>query len=194
MDDEREQQIRALLADEVFGVLVLQGRERLHTATIHFAHTEDFEFVYAIDPVTLKGQLAVSGGQATFQVDNRALATRQPERFVRLSVEGSIGRVADEHPEQAEYRRVYQEKLAAGAQILASPTIALYVLRPMRMRIAVGGESAEDLAITFDDDIAAESVAGVPNGTATDRIWAMPDRPVYDAPDERDPIPRGERE
>lgn len=198
MDDNRDQQIRDLLAAELFGVLALHADGRLHSATIHFAHTDDLVIVCAFDPASLKGRLVAAGDRATLQVDNRALATRQPERFTRLSIEGTLAPLPAAHPDHDDLRRAYVEKLAAGAQILAAPAIALYALRPARIRIAVGGAPPEDLTITYDEQ---EAPAPAPAAATADPTWAWatPARPPTDdvedgAPDIGEPRHTGERD
>src|SRR3712207_4629239 len=142
MDHAMEQQLREVLAKEHFGVLATLFSGRLHTATIHFAETEDLELVHAIRPTTLKAEQAAANPRVAFQVDNRGTILESRDRFTRISFEGVLLHVSKEDPDYPEYRRAFTGKLPVGDRLLAYPAIALYVLRPSVIRLAIGGAAA----------------------------------------------------
>lgn len=161
MDPQTEQQMREVLAKEHFGVLATLFSGRLHTATIHFAETDDLELVHAIRPVTLKAEQATANPRVAFQVDNRGTLMQSRDRFTRIGFEGTLRHVAEDDAGYERYRRTFAGKLPVGDRLLAHPEIALYVLRPALIRIAIGAAAAEDIGVTYevetgtgpDDDI-----------------------------------------
>jgi hypothetical protein len=174
MDPALERQMRDVLAGERFGVLATLHGGRLHTATIHFAETDELELVHAIRPVTLKARQALGNPRVAFQVDYRGVLTESRERFTRIGFEGTLRHVPDDHPDYADYHRVFAAKLPVGERLLAHPDIALYVLRPSLVRLAIGAAPAEDVTITYEyfaDDV-------VPSGEGVDpeagRAWRNP--------------------
>lgn len=144
--------MREVLAKEQFGVLATLFSGRLHTATIHFAETEDLELVHAIRPATLKAEQAAANPRVAFQVDNRGTILESRDRFTRISFEGVLFRVSKEDPDYPEYRRAFAGKLPVGDRLLTYPEIALYVLRPSVIRLAIGGDAAEDIQVTYEAD------------------------------------------
>jgi hypothetical protein len=174
MDPTLERQMRDVLAGEWFGVLATLHGGRLHTATIHFAETDELELVHAIRPVTLKAQQAMVNHRVAFQVDNRGVLKESRERFTRISFEGTLRLVPEEHPDYDDYHRVFAAKLPVGERLLAHPEIALYVLRPTVIRLAVGAAPAEDVTVTYeiDQDDAPRSGEGV--DTPADQAWRNP--------------------
>lgn len=163
MDQAMEQQMRDVLAKERFGVLATLFSGRLHTATIHFAETDDLELVHAIRRDTLKAQQAAANSRVAFQVDNRGILMESRERFTRISFEGTLRQVSEVHPEYEDYRRTFADKLPVGDRLLAHPEIDLYVLRPSVIRLAIGAATAEDLSVTYEVDDAPPS--------AGDAMW-----------------------
>lgn len=157
MDEAMEQQMRQVLAKEQFGVLATLFSGRLHTATIHFAETDDLELVHAIRPATLKAEQAAANPRVAFQVDNRGTLMESRERFTRVSFEGLLRRVSKGDAEYEEYRRTFAGKLPVGDRLLSHPDIALYVLRPSVIRLAIGAAAAEDVSVTYEID---EQTAG----------------------------------
>ena len=149
MDSTGEQQVRETLAGEQFGVLATLAQGRLHTATIHFAETEDLELVHAIRPATLKAQLAAANPRVAFQVDNRGILMQSRERFLRISFEGTLRALEPDHPEYEAYRRTFTAKLPVGERILMHEDVTLYVLRPSVIRVAAGAAPAEDVTVTY---------------------------------------------
>lgn len=154
MDEELERQMRGVLASQQFGVLATLYGGRLHTATVHYAETPQLALVYAIKPASLKAQLIAGNAHAAFQVDNRDAVPSSPERFIRISIEGDVRAVPPDDTSHESFARVYREKLPVGAAILESAEVALYVLRPNLIRVAVGAAPAEDIAISYDDPLA----------------------------------------
>jgi len=152
MDDAMEQQMREVLAKEHFGVLATLFGGRLHTATIHFAETDDLELVHAIRTDTLKAEQAATNPRVAFQVDNRGILMESRERFTRISVEGTLRRVPEDDPAYESYRQTFAHKLPVGDRLLAHPAIDLYVLRPSLIRLAIGAATAEDVSITYQFD------------------------------------------
>lgn len=152
MDAALERAMRETLAAEQFGVLATIFEGRLHTATVHVAETPELEMVFAIRPTTLKARLADGNPRATLQVDNRAVAVSHPQAFLRLSFEGLLRVVPEDDGEYGFYRKVFADKLPVGEEVLASPGMDLYVLRPFRVRIAQGGNPAQDVTITYEAD------------------------------------------
>lgn len=151
MDAELERTVRTVLAQERFGVLATAADGRIHTATILFAETPEWELVYAIRPETLKAQLAYTSPEVAFQVDNRTVVDTDRTRFVRIGFEGVLRRVAREDPRWQEYCKVYTAKLPIGRALLEHPEIELHVLTPWTVRVAVGGQAAEDIPITVPE-------------------------------------------
>jgi hypothetical protein len=151
-----ERQMRDVLAAEHFGVLATLHGGRLHTATIHFAETAELELVHAIRPVTLKAQQAAAEPRVAFQVDNRAVLLESRERFTRISFEGTLRLVPEDDPDYDDYRRSFAAKLPVGDRLLSHPEIALYVLRPSLIRLAIGAAPAEDVTVTYDAEEADE--------------------------------------
>jgi nitroimidazol reductase NimA-like FMN-containing flavoprotein (pyridoxamine 5'-phosphate oxidase superfamily) len=152
-------QIRVVLAGERFGVLAAASMGRLHTATIHFAETEDLELVCAIRPVSLKAQLTAGNPRVAFQVDNRGILMTSRERFTRIGFEGTLRAVPADHQDYDCYRRVFAAKLPVGERLLAHPDVGLYVLRPSVIRVAIGGAPAIDVPITFAEREQAATAA-----------------------------------
>ncbi len=157
MDQTMEKQMREVLSKERFGVLATLFNGRLHTATIHFAETDDLELVHAIRPDTLKAEQAAANPRVAFQVDNRGILMESRERFTRISIEGRLRRVPDDDPDYAGYRRTFANKLPVGDRLLAHPEIALYVLHPSVIRLAIGAATAEDVSVTYEIDDAPQS-------------------------------------
>jgi hypothetical protein len=166
MDHAAEQQMRDVLAKERFGVLATLFSGRLHTATIHFAETDDLELVHAIRRDTLKAEQAAANPRVAFQVDNRGILMESRDRFTRISFEGAIQQISTDDPGYEDYRRVFTDKLPVGDRLLAHPEIALYVLRPSQIRLAIGAASAEDVSITYEIAEAARS--------DDDALWREP--------------------
>jgi nitroimidazol reductase NimA-like FMN-containing flavoprotein (pyridoxamine 5'-phosphate oxidase superfamily) len=156
MDQEMEQQMRDVLAKERFGVLATLFSGRLHTATIHFAETDDLELVHAIRRDTLKAEQAAANPRVAFQVDNRGILMESRDRFARISIEGRLHHVPEDDPEYEVYRRTFAQKLPIGDRLLAHPEIALYVLRPSVIRLAIGAAAAEDITVTYVVDDAPQ--------------------------------------
>ena len=152
MDATSERQMREVLAKEQFGVLATLNDGRLHTSTIHFAETEELELVHAIRPATLKAQQAAVNPRVSFQVDNRAILLESRERFTRIGFEGTLRLVREEDPDYLHFRRTFAAKLPVGDRLLSHPDIALYVLRPALIRLAVGASPPEDITVTYEDD------------------------------------------
>jgi hypothetical protein len=150
MDEAMERQMRQVLAKEHFGVLATLFGGRLHTATIHFAETDDLELVHAIRPATLKAEQAAANPRVAFQVDNRGTLMESRERFTRIGFEGLLRRVSRGEPEYEEYRQTFAGKLPVGDRLLSHPDIALYVLRPSVIRLAIGAAAAEDIGVTYE--------------------------------------------
>jgi hypothetical protein len=150
MDAALEQQMREVLAREQFGVLATLADGRLHTATIHFAETDDLELIHAIQPVTLKAEQAATNPRVAFQVDNRGILMESRVRFTRIGFEGVLTAITDDDPDYGAYRRRFAEKLPVGERLLSHPSIALYVLRPSRIRLAIGAAPAEDITVTYE--------------------------------------------
>jgi nitroimidazol reductase NimA-like FMN-containing flavoprotein (pyridoxamine 5'-phosphate oxidase superfamily) len=150
MDQAMEQQMRDVLAKERFGVLATLFSGRLHTATIHFAETDDLELVHAIRKDTLKAEQAAANPRVAFQVDNRGILMESRDRFTRISFEGTFHLVTEDDPEYAGYRRTFAQKLPVGDRLLTHPEIALYVLRPSVIRLAIGAATAEDITVTYE--------------------------------------------
>ena len=159
MDRALERQMRAVLADEHFGVLATLDDGRLHTATIHFAETPELELVHAIQPASLKARLAAGNPRVAFQVDNRGVLHESRDRFTRISFEGRLRRVPDDDPAYESLRRVFAAKLPVGDRLLAYPEVALYVLQPDMIRIAVGAQPAVDLPVRYEIDEAPDASA-----------------------------------
>jgi nitroimidazol reductase NimA-like FMN-containing flavoprotein (pyridoxamine 5'-phosphate oxidase superfamily) len=152
MDPTLERQMRGVLAGERFGVLATLQGGRLHTATIHFAETDELELVHAIRPATLKAQQAMVNPRVAFQVDNRGVLNESRERFTRVSFEGTLRLVPEDHPDYGDYHRTFAAKLPVGERLLAHPEIAMYVLRPSVVRLAIGAAPAEDVTVTYELD------------------------------------------
>lgn len=150
MDQAAERQMREVLAKERFGVLATLFGGRLHTATIHFAETDDLELVHAIRRDTLKAEQAAANPRAAFQVDNRGILLESRDRFTRISFEGAIHQMSEDDPDYEGYRRTFTDKLPVGDRLLAHAEIALYVLRPSLIRLAIGAASAEDISVTYE--------------------------------------------
>ncbi|MGH2587823.1 MAG: pyridoxamine 5'-phosphate oxidase family protein [Dehalococcoidia bacterium] len=150
MDPALERQMREVLAKERFGVLATLYNGRLHTATIHFAETEELELVHAIRPVTLKAEQAAANPRAAFQIDNRGVLMESRERFTRIGFEGTLRPMPEDDPEHERYRRTFVVKLPVGERLLSHPEIALYVFRPSLIRLAIGAAPAEDLIVTYE--------------------------------------------
>ena len=184
MDPALERQMREVLAAERFGVLVTLHGGRLHTSTIHFAETEEMELVHAIRPATLKAQLAAGNPRVAFQVDNRGVLMESRERFTRIGFEGTLRLVPEDDPDYESYADVFAAKLPVGRRLLAHPDIALYVLRPALIRLAVGAAPAEDVTVTYEPD---NDEATLPDGEtrpADDAAWRAPQvEPRSGAPD-----------
>ena len=179
MDEALEQQMREVLAAQQFGVLATLYDGRLHTATIHFAETPELELVHAIRPVTLKARQVASNPRVAFQVDNRGILMESRERFTRIGFEGTMRAVPEDDPDYESFRRTFAAKLPVGERLLAHPEIALYVLRPSVIRLAIGAAPAEDITITYEDIGAREEpnpvwepsyVAPASAGTVEDSI------------------------
>lgn len=150
MDQAAEQQMRDVLTKERFGVLATLFSGRLHTATIHFAETDDLELVHAIRTDTLKAEQVAANPRVAFQVDNRGILLESRERFTRISFEGAMYQVSQDDPAYEGYRRIFTDKLPVGDRLLAHPEIALYVLRPSLIRLAIGAASAEDISVSYE--------------------------------------------
>ncbi len=150
MDQTMEQQMRQVLAKEHFGVLATLFSGRLHTATIHFAETDDLELVHAIRPATLKAVQAAVNPRVAFQVDNRGTLMESRERFTRIRFEGTLRRVPQGDAEYEDYRHTFAGKLPVGDRLLSHPDMALYVLRPSVIRLAIGAAAAEDITVTYE--------------------------------------------
>jgi nitroimidazol reductase NimA-like FMN-containing flavoprotein (pyridoxamine 5'-phosphate oxidase superfamily) len=173
VDSAGEKQVRETLAGEHFGVLATLAQGRLHTATIHFAETDDLELVHAIRPATLKARLAGDNPRVAFQVDNRGVLLQSRERFLRISFEGTLRALDRDHPEYETYRRAFTSKLPVGERILTHEDVTLYVLRPSIIRVAAGAAPAEDVTVTYLEDDADADPAGVAepdNG----RVYSLP--------------------
>ncbi|MGD9890024.1 MAG: pyridoxamine 5'-phosphate oxidase family protein [Dehalococcoidia bacterium] len=154
MDQEMERQMRDVLAKERFGVLATLFGGRLHTATIHFAETDDLELIHAIRRDTLKAEQAAANPRVVFQVDNRGILMESRDRFARISIEGTLHQVPEDDPDYEGYRRTFADKLPVGDRLLAHPEIALYILRPSVIRLAIGAATAEDITVTYEVDAA----------------------------------------
>ena len=152
MDPALERQMREVLAAEHFGVLATLHGGRLHTATIHFAETDELELVHAIRPVTLKARQVAADPRVAFQVDNRGVLLESRNRFTRVSFEGTLRVVPEDDPDYDGYRLAFAAKLPVGDRLLSHPEIALYVLRPSLIRLAVGAAPAEDVSVTYEAD------------------------------------------
>ena len=166
MDPALERQMREVLAAERFGVLATFNGDRLHTATIHFAETEELELVHAIRPATLKARQVAADPRAAFQVDNRGVLLESRDRFTRVSFEGTLRPVPEDDPDYEDYRRTFAAKLPVGDRLLSHPEIALYVFRPSVIRLAVGAAPAEDVPVTYEADEAAPAWGEPRNGEA----------------------------
>ncbi len=142
-----EQIARRVLASEQFGVLATAVQGHLHTATILFAETPDWELVHVIRPATLKAQMSAASPRVAFQVDNRATVAVDRTAFTRLSFEGTLRRVPRDDPDWQFYHDIVAGKFPFGATLLRSPEVDIYVLTPERVRIAVGGYPPVDIAI-----------------------------------------------
>ncbi len=142
-----EQIARRVLAGEQFGVLATAVQGHLHTATILFAETPDWELVHVIRPATLKAQMSAVAPRVAFQVDNRATVAVDRTAFTRLSFEGTLRRVPRDDPDWQFYHDIFAGKFPFGATLLRSPEVDIYVLTPERVRIAVGGHPPVDIAI-----------------------------------------------
>jgi nitroimidazol reductase NimA-like FMN-containing flavoprotein (pyridoxamine 5'-phosphate oxidase superfamily) len=151
VDPELEQTVRAVLAQERFGVLATAADGRIHTATILFAETPEWELVHAIRPATLKAQLAYAAPEAAFQVDNRAVVDADRTRFVRVGFEGVLRRVPRDDPAWEKLHDVYTAKLPAGRVLLENPEVELHVLTPWTVRVAIGGHPAADMPVGLPD-------------------------------------------
>jgi len=150
MDPALERQMREVLAKEHFGVLATLYNGRLHTATIHFAETEELELVHAIRPVTLKAEQAAANPRAAFQVDNRGILMQSRERFTRIGFEGTLRPLPEDDPDYERCRRTFATKLPVGERLLTHPEIALYMFRPSLIRLAIGAAPAEDVTVTYE--------------------------------------------
>jgi nitroimidazol reductase NimA-like FMN-containing flavoprotein (pyridoxamine 5'-phosphate oxidase superfamily) len=148
---ETEQTLRALLKQERFGVLATAADGRIHTATILFAETPEWELVHAIRPATLKAQLAYAAPEVAFQVDNRAVVDADRTGFVRVSFEGVLRRIARDDPHWQKLHDLYTAKLPAGRALLENPEVELHVLTPWTVRVAIGGRTAEDMPLPLPD-------------------------------------------
>ena len=155
-----EQQMREVLAKERFGVLATLFSGRLHTATIHFAETDDLELVHAIRRGTLKAEQAAANPRVAFQIDNRGILMESRDRFTRISFEGTLHQVSELHPEYESYRRTFADKFPVGDRLLAHPEIDLFVLRPVVIRLAIGAATAEDITVTYEVEDAPRSEDG----------------------------------
>lgn len=142
-----EQLARRVLAGEQFGVLATAVGGHLHTATILFAETPEWELVHVIRPATLKAQMSAASPRVAFQVDNRGAVAADRTAFTRLSFEGTLRRVPRDHPDWQRYHDVFAAKFPFGATLLRSPEVDIYVLTPERVRIAVGAHPPVDIAI-----------------------------------------------
>jgi hypothetical protein len=154
-----EQIARRLLASEQFGVLATAVDGHLHTATILFAETPDWELVHVIRPATLKAQMSAASPRVAFQVDNRGTVATDRTAFTRLSFEGTLRRVPREDPDWQRYHDVFAAKFPFGATLLRSPEVDIYVLTPERVRIAVGAHPPVDIAIPPPRRVYSESPA-----------------------------------
>ena len=142
-----EQLARRVLAGEQFGVLATAVGGHLHTATILFAETQEWELVHVIRPATLKAQMSAASPRVAFQVDNRGAVAADRTAFTRLSFEGTLRRVPRDHPDWQRYHDVFAAKFPFGATLLRSPEVDIYVLTPERVRIAVCAHPPVDIAI-----------------------------------------------
>ncbi len=139
--------VLTVLSTEQFGVLATATTEQLHTSTILFAVTNAWEIVFAIRPVTLKARLAAEWPRAAFQVDNRSVVTSDRQAFVRLEFLGALRLVAADDPRRPDYHDIFAAKFPFGATLLADPEIALYVLTPERLRVAIGAGPPQDVDV-----------------------------------------------
>jgi nitroimidazol reductase NimA-like FMN-containing flavoprotein (pyridoxamine 5'-phosphate oxidase superfamily) len=146
-----------MLARERFGVLATAADGRIHTATILFAETPEWELVCAIRPLTLKAQLAYASPDVAFQVDNRSVAEKDRAGFVRVSFEGVLRHIPRRHPRWQHYHDIYAKKLPAGGPILANPAIELHVLSPWLVRVAIGGRPPEDIPIALPEEVPSDA-------------------------------------
>ena len=168
---ELEQALRELVAAEQFGVLATMAMGRLHTATILFAGAADWELVFAIRPATLKAQLAAGYPRVAFQVDNRAVTANDRRAFLRAGFEGTLRHVPRAEADWERYQACYAAKLPFGADLLAQPELELYVLTTSTLRLAGGGDAAEDVAVPpptllrGEDAVVAESEERAPPTT-----------------------------
>lgn len=147
MDEDLEQRARDVLAEEQFGVLATAAAGRLHTATILFAASPDWELVFAIRPPTLKAQLAYIAPRVAFQVDNRRVTATDREAFVRIGFEGTLARLERGSEAWQHGHDLFAAKFTFGADLLAQPEIELHLLMPALMRVAVGAHAPTDIEI-----------------------------------------------
>jgi hypothetical protein len=148
MNEEIERTARDVLAGEQFGVLAVAAAERIHTATILFAESPDWELVHAIRPPTLKARLSSLAPRVAFQVDNRAVTATDRTHFVRIGLEGALRHVGRDDPGWQRYHDIYAAKFPFGDALLQEPEVELYVLTPAVMRVAVGAQPAVDIALS----------------------------------------------
>jgi hypothetical protein len=189
LDAQLERTVRDVLAQEQFGVLATAADGRIHTSTILYAETPEWELIHAIRPATLKAQLAYASPDVAFQVDNRAVVGKDRGGFVRISFEGVLRQVPREHPRWQSYRDIYAKKLTAGGPLLENPEIELHVLTPWTVRVAIGGQAAEDIPITVpsapeepDAPADAEAIA--------DQVEPTPESAPEPAPEPADDQPQ----
>jgi hypothetical protein len=183
LDPQQERTVREVLARERFGVLATAADGRMHTSTILFAETPDWELVCAIRPLTLKAQLAYASPDVAFQVDNREVVEKDRGGFVRISFEGVLHHIPREHPRWQYYHDVYAKKLPAGGPLLENPEIELHVLSPWTVRVALGGLPSEDIPITMPEEPAAEPPATPAPEPQAEQTDGSPDEPPANAPE-----------
>jgi hypothetical protein len=169
LDAQLERTVRDVLAQEQFGVLATAADGRIHTSTILYAETPRWELVHAIRPATLKAQLAYASPDVAFQVDNRSLVEKDRGGFVRISFEGVLSQIPREHPRWQHYHDIYAKKLTAGGPLLENPEIELHVLTPWTVRVAIGGQAAEDIPIALPGE------PSVPAGDVSTAASAEPE-------------------
>lgn len=162
MDAQLERAVRDVLAREQFGVLATAADGRIHTSTILYAETPEWELIHAIRPATLKAQLAYASPDVAFQVDNRAVVGKDRASFVRISFEGVLRQIPRDHPRWQHYREIYAKKLTAGGPLLENPEIELYVLTSWTVRAAVGGQAAVDIPIAIPEEPETPATGATP--------------------------------
>lgn len=123
-----------------FGVLGIESGGWPYISVVEFAVNDEFEVVMLINVKSEKGEHLQGAKRASF-----IFFTELEDLLFRVFIQGDIIQLDKNSDTYSIYLKTYIEKIQDAYKFLLDPLNQLYVLKPLRIRVAKGLEQIFEL-------------------------------------------------